>query len=180
MSIPPQQPHRKLERSRSDRVLGGVCGGVANYLNVDVTLVRVLTVVVALSTGVPIILYLLALLLIPEEGTREPPPGYPPVGGAWTYNPYPYESAPESPEPTYFPGLGAPGLGSPDPRTQSGPRQYGVPPTTPDEAIWGPGGAPWQQPQATPRWQQPPATPGGQPGPAPKPASNDPAEDQRD
>ena len=53
---PPQAPKR-LERSKSNRVLGGVCAGVANYLNMDPTLVRVLTVVISLFTGVPIILY---------------------------------------------------------------------------------------------------------------------------
>ena len=40
---PPYQQPRKLERSRTNKVLGGVCGGVANYVNMDPTLVRVLT-----------------------------------------------------------------------------------------------------------------------------------------
>lgn len=64
---PPQPPPRKLERSRSNRVFGGVCAGVANYLNMDVNLVRVLTVVVSLFTGFPVVLYIVALFLIPEE-----------------------------------------------------------------------------------------------------------------
>ena len=42
---PPQPPPRKFERSRSNKVLGGVCAGLATYLNMDVNLVRVLTVV---------------------------------------------------------------------------------------------------------------------------------------
>ncbi|MFP5283670.1 MAG: PspC domain-containing protein, partial [Actinomycetes bacterium] len=66
---PPPPPPRRLERSKQNRILGGVCGGVANYLNMDPTLVRVLTVLVALFTGVPIILYLVALFVIPEEGS---------------------------------------------------------------------------------------------------------------
>ena len=58
---------RQLRRSRTDRYIGGVCGGVANYLNMDATLVRILTVVITLFTGVPVILYLVALFLMPEE-----------------------------------------------------------------------------------------------------------------
>ena len=40
-----------LRRSRTDRYIGGVCGGVASYLNMDATLVRILTVVITLFTG---------------------------------------------------------------------------------------------------------------------------------
>jgi phage shock protein PspC (stress-responsive transcriptional regulator) len=58
---------RQLRRSRTDRYIGGVCGGVAAYLNMDATLVRLLTVIISIFTGVPIIVYLLALLLVPEE-----------------------------------------------------------------------------------------------------------------
>jgi len=58
---------RQLRRSRTDRYVGGVCGGVAEYLNMDATLVRILTVLVTLFTGVPVILYLVALFLMPEE-----------------------------------------------------------------------------------------------------------------
>jgi phage shock protein C len=77
-SFPSPAP-RRLERSRSNRMLGGVCGGVATYLNMDPTLVRVLTVVLTLFTGVPVILYVVLLLVIPEEGSDVPPnvpPGY--------------------------------------------------------------------------------------------------------
>ena len=58
---------RLLRRSRTDRYIGGVCGGLAAYLNMDATLVRLLTVVISIFTGVPIIIYLVALLLMPEE-----------------------------------------------------------------------------------------------------------------
>ena len=82
MSSPyPPQPPKKLERSKSNRVLGGVCAGVANYLNMDPTLVRVLTVVISLFTGVPVILYIIALFVVPEEGSQPASPAYPPVGG---------------------------------------------------------------------------------------------------
>lgn len=169
MSIPPTQPYRKLERSRSNRVVGGVCGGLANYANVDPTLVRILTVVISLSTGVPIVLYLLALFLIPEEPDTEPPQSYPPVGGSWTYDPYPYQSGPYQASPYES--------GSPS----GAPRQYGVPPTPQDEAVWGPGGAPWQQPQGTAGGQQPPESPNPF-GSAEQPAPGDdrPREDKLD
>jgi phage shock protein C len=42
---------RKLYRSRSDRKLAGVCGGLAQYFNLDATLIRVLFVVLALLGG---------------------------------------------------------------------------------------------------------------------------------
>lgn len=71
-------PPKRLLRSRSNRFLGGVCGGTAEYLNMDPTLVRVLTVLITLFTGVPIIVYLVMLFVVPEEGVQ-PPGGYRPV-----------------------------------------------------------------------------------------------------
>ena len=77
-----------LRRSRTNRFIGGVCGGLADYLNMDATLVRILTVVISLFTGVPIILYLVALFLMPEEdrppagAVPPPPPGYAPYPSA--------------------------------------------------------------------------------------------------
>lgn len=63
----PSHGPRLLRRSRNDRYISGVCGGVAAYLNMDATLVRILTVVLTLFTGVPVVLYLVALFLMPEE-----------------------------------------------------------------------------------------------------------------
>jgi phage shock protein C len=79
----PWQAPKKLERSRSNRVLGGVCAGVANYLNMDPTLIRVLTVIVTVFTGVPIVVYLVLLFVIPEEESpaqQSVPPPSPGVG----------------------------------------------------------------------------------------------------
>lgn len=79
---------KALRRSRSNRFIGGVCGGLADYLNMDATLVRILTVVISLFTGVPVILYLVALFLMPEEdrppagAVPPPPPGYAPYPSA--------------------------------------------------------------------------------------------------
>lgn len=57
---------KRLYRSRHERVIAGVCGGLAQYFAVDPTLVRIIWVLLALS-GTGILLYLIALLVIPEE-----------------------------------------------------------------------------------------------------------------
>jgi phage shock protein C len=58
---------KRLYRSRSDRMIGGVCGGLATYLGVDASLVRVLAVLSLLLPGPQIIAYLLAWIIVPEE-----------------------------------------------------------------------------------------------------------------
>ena len=63
---PPESPKRLL-RSREDRVLGGVCGGIARYLGVDATVVRVLAVVLVLLGGAGVLAYVAALLVIPSD-----------------------------------------------------------------------------------------------------------------
>ena len=61
-------PARRLVRRHDDRMLGGVCAGIADYLRVDVTLVRVLAVVGAcLGMGSLVVAYLVAWVLLPEE-----------------------------------------------------------------------------------------------------------------
>ncbi len=98
-------PPRKLERSTDDRVLAGVCGGVGHYLNVDPTMVRVVTAVLTVvSGGTPILLYLVALFLMPEERRVGPPtqmpgqPGYPPPPQAATG---PWPRPPAGPDPIW-------------------------------------------------------------------------------
>lgn len=59
---------RKLYRSRSVKMLGGVCGGLSGYFNIDVTLVRIIWVAaIFLGLGSGIIFYVLCWLIIPEE-----------------------------------------------------------------------------------------------------------------
>ncbi len=59
---------RKLYRSRYDRKISGICGGLADYLNSDPTLIRVLAVASFLfSGGLTLILYLIAWAIIEEE-----------------------------------------------------------------------------------------------------------------
>jgi phage shock protein PspC (stress-responsive transcriptional regulator) len=100
----PDPAPRRLERSRSDRLIGGVCGGLANYLNMDPTLVRVLTVLITLFTGVPILAYLIALLIMPEEPAAGAEP-YRPVGASPVFRPY--SGGSEAYDPVWGPG-GAP------------------------------------------------------------------------
>ncbi len=58
---------KRLYRSRSDRMLAGICGGLADYFNLDPTLVRIITVVIALLPGPAVIAYLIAWVIVPEE-----------------------------------------------------------------------------------------------------------------
>ena len=62
-------PKNPLRRSRHNRMLAGVCGGLADWLGWDVTLVRVLYVVVSIfSVAFPgIIVYILLWILMPED-----------------------------------------------------------------------------------------------------------------
>ena len=58
----------KLYRSVSDRMVGGVCGGLGTFLNIDPVFVRLLFVVLLFGTDFGFILYLLLWIIIPEEG----------------------------------------------------------------------------------------------------------------
>ena len=58
---------KRLYRSRKDRSVAGVCGGVADYLGVDPTLVRILWVIFALAGGPGLILYIIMAAVVPEE-----------------------------------------------------------------------------------------------------------------
>ena len=58
---------KKLYRSSTDKKLAGVCAGVAKYLNMDPTVVRVLWAVLSLFAFVGVVAYILCALIIPEE-----------------------------------------------------------------------------------------------------------------
>ena len=58
---------KKLFRSKKNRVLAGVCGGIAEYLGVDPTIVRLLWVLFTLLYGVGLLGYIIAILIIPQE-----------------------------------------------------------------------------------------------------------------
>jgi phage shock protein C len=68
-------PTRVLRRPREDRKLAGVCSGIARYLGVDVTLVRVLTVVLALwPPCLGLIVYLVCWIVMPQDPLLLAPP----------------------------------------------------------------------------------------------------------
>ena len=58
---------KKLYRSRTDKQICGVCGGLAKYLNMDVTIVRLLTVLLVLFAGGGLLAYIIAAVIMPEE-----------------------------------------------------------------------------------------------------------------
>jgi phage shock protein C len=58
---------RKLYRSKTNRKLAGVCGGLAQYFNTDATLIRVLFVVLAVLGGSGLVLYLAMWIIVPNE-----------------------------------------------------------------------------------------------------------------
>jgi phage shock protein PspC (stress-responsive transcriptional regulator) len=69
----PDAAPRRLLRSRDDRVIGGVCGGLAQYFRIDPLIVRIAAVALAFVGGASIIAYLAALLLVPaDDGTGHP------------------------------------------------------------------------------------------------------------
>jgi phage shock protein PspC (stress-responsive transcriptional regulator) len=61
---------RALRRSRSDRKVAGVCGGLGAYLDIDPLVFRITTAVLSIFGGVGVLLYGLAWLLVPEEGAE--------------------------------------------------------------------------------------------------------------
>ena len=73
----------RLERSTSNRVIGGVCGGIAEYLAVDPTLVRVVFVFTAFITaGLFVLGYIVLLVLMPQPGQAAPFTSNPPPASA--------------------------------------------------------------------------------------------------
>ena len=61
---------KKLYRSGSDKKIAGVCGGIAKYLNIDPTIVRLIWALIVICGGAGLLAYIICALVIPEE------PGY--------------------------------------------------------------------------------------------------------
>ena len=70
---------KRLERSRSDRMIAGVCGGLAHYFDLSPVFFRVGFVVLTLLGGAGVLIYAAAALVIPDEGKPESIAGEPPV-----------------------------------------------------------------------------------------------------
>ncbi|MBQ3507592.1 MAG: PspC domain-containing protein [Clostridia bacterium] len=70
---------KKLYKSKKNKMLGGVCGGIGEYFNIDPTLVRLGFVGLCIIAGGGLIAYIVALIIIPEA-----PEGYDPAAQAQT------------------------------------------------------------------------------------------------
>ncbi len=64
---------KKLYRSKTDKKLCGVCGGIAEYFNIDSMIVRLLLVLFCLLGGSGVLAYIIAALVIPEEPDNSVP-----------------------------------------------------------------------------------------------------------
>jgi phage shock protein C len=62
---------KKFRRKAKGKVLGGVCAGLADYFNIDVSLIRLAMVLLALADGLGILFYILAWIVVPEEDGEE-------------------------------------------------------------------------------------------------------------
>ncbi|OGO16269.1 MAG: hypothetical protein A2Y93_07845 [Chloroflexi bacterium RBG_13_68_17] len=68
---------KRLYRSRDERIIGGVCGGLGKYLTMDPTVVRLIFVLLALAGGPGLLIYLIMLIVVPEEPLAPPAPPAP-------------------------------------------------------------------------------------------------------
>ena len=60
---------KRLYRSRKERIIGGVCGGLGNYLNVDPVFTRLIWAVLFFFGGIGLLAYIIAWIIVPEEPT---------------------------------------------------------------------------------------------------------------
>ncbi|MCT4563117.1 MAG: PspC domain-containing protein [Maledivibacter sp.] len=80
---------KKLYRSRNDKVLAGVCAGLADYFGIDTSIVRILWFIFTLMGGSGIVAYIICAIVFPEESAYNSGPSddeY--VVGAKNYNKY--------------------------------------------------------------------------------------------
>lgn len=61
--------HKKLYRSKTNKVFAGICGGLAEYFNIDATLLRLVWVLIVVFSGFfpGVLVYLIALLIVPLQ-----------------------------------------------------------------------------------------------------------------
>ena len=72
------QGYPKLSRPREDRKIAGVCAGCARYLGIDVTLVRLIAVILTFCPiGLGLIAYLVSWIIMPNDPLRLPAPAHP-------------------------------------------------------------------------------------------------------
>lgn len=121
--------NKRLYRSK-DAIIGGVCAGIADYFDIDVTLVRIITVVLVLAgAGFPIILYIVCLVAVPKQtdeytGYIDVQPVAPPSPQQNT--PFNHDAAP---------------VGAPGPRYATATVNAGASTSAPGSGVPGPGAA---------------------------------------
>ena len=138
---------KKLFRSRTDRKIGGVLGGLAVYLNADSTLVRLGYVALTLFTGLwaGFLLYIIAMIVVPEEefvlGAQAPTPPTPapapPVPTAPVVE-QPVTSAPAPAAPAPAPSVPAPEAAQAAPEAPAAPSAPAAPEAPTDSATQAP------------------------------------------
>lgn len=60
---------KRLYKSRTERKIFGVCGGLAQYFNVDPVVIRIIWIILAFAVGSGILAYLICALVMPDEPT---------------------------------------------------------------------------------------------------------------
>ena len=58
---------KKLYKSRKNKMIGGVCGGLAEYLNMDPTIVRIIAGILCLMRGIGLLIYIIACIVMPYD-----------------------------------------------------------------------------------------------------------------
>ena len=69
-AMPNSSDHKRLYRDENDKILGGVCTGLANYFGTDVLIIRIIFVVLTISFGVGLIPYLILWIALPSSATK--------------------------------------------------------------------------------------------------------------
>lgn len=75
---------KKLYRSAQNRMIGGVCAGMADFFGIDVTLIRLVWVVLTIMNGAGLLVYLLCMALIPQKPDSEPAETRPQRSTEWS------------------------------------------------------------------------------------------------
>ena len=94
--------YKRLYRSREERMISGVCGGIAEYFEMDPTIIRLIFVLLALAGGPGLIAYIVLAIVIPEKPLGDyqaPPAPVEPVQAVETLEPVEAPEAPEVEEP---------------------------------------------------------------------------------
>ncbi len=66
-------PESRLMRSETDKMIAGVCGGIAAYLGIDAVFVRLAFLLLCFASGIGLLLYLILMIIMPSESNFEQP-----------------------------------------------------------------------------------------------------------